>query len=331
MFVPLYGAHQAQNAVLALAAVEAFVGGDDALDADVVLEAFAEVTSPGRLEIIRRSPTIVLDAAHNPHGAAATVAALEDSFTFSPLIGVLGVMADKDYEGLLAEFEPALAHVVCTQNSSDRSMPASELAEVARGIFGQDRVSETTSLADAIDQAAALAEAGGVFGEAIGSGGVLVTGSVVTVGEARAMLRSRRETQLMQRRLCAAILLLEAIAFGLCTPVLTSVEDVGTRPGSGSGSGLTVACLVVAGPAPVRVGLLARLGGPGGGDRGRVRRAHHVLRRRDLPRAVGHGVRPRSQDRGRAGAVGGDGGVPRKAGPGRFLTVRPGRARCGRA
>ena len=71
-------------------------------------------------------------------------------------------------------------------------MPAHELAEVARGIFGQDRVSETPSLADAIDQAAALAEAGGVFGEAIGSGGVLVTGSVVTVGEARHMLRPQR-------------------------------------------------------------------------------------------------------------------------------------------
>ena len=192
LFLPLYGAHQAQNAVLALAAVEAFVGGDDALDTDVVLEAFAEVTSPGRLEIIRRSPTIVLDAAHNPHGAAATVAALEDSFTFSPLIGVFAVMSDKDYEGLLAEFEPVLAHVVCTQNSSDRSMPASELAEVARGIFGQDRVSETTSLADAIDLAAGLAES--QSGSSIGAGGVLVTGSVVTVGEARAMLRRRSRT-----------------------------------------------------------------------------------------------------------------------------------------
>jgi dihydrofolate synthase/folylpolyglutamate synthase len=193
VFLPLYGAHQAQNAALALAAVEAFLGGEDALDADLVREAFAEVTSPGRLEIIRRSPTIVLDAAHNPHGAAAVVAAMEDSFVFSPLIGVIGVMADKDYEGLLAEFEPTLAHVVCTQNSTSRSMPASDLAEVARGIFGQDRVSETPSLAEAIEQAATLAEAGGVFGEAIGSGGVLVTGSVVTVGEARAMLRSRRE------------------------------------------------------------------------------------------------------------------------------------------
>ncbi len=193
LFLPLYGAHQAQNAALALAAVEAFVGGEEPLDAGVVEEAFAQVTSPGRLEIIRRSPTVVLDAAHNPHSAAAVVAALEDSFTFSPLIGVVAVMGDKDYEGMLAELEPELAHVVCTQNSTDRSLPSAELAEVARGIFGQDRVSETTSLADAIDQAAALAEAGGALGEAIGSGGVLVTGSVVTVGEARAMLRSRRE------------------------------------------------------------------------------------------------------------------------------------------
>ncbi|HMD12576.1 MAG TPA: folylpolyglutamate synthase/dihydrofolate synthase family protein [Marmoricola sp.] len=191
VFLPLYGAHQAQNAALALAAVEAFIGGDDALDAEVVREAFAEVTSPGRLEVIRRSPTIVLDAAHNPHGAEAVVEAIGDSFAFDPLIGVLGVMADKDHEGLLGAFEPVLAHVVCTQNSTDRSMPAADLAEAALGIFGQDRVSVAPVLADAIDQAAALAEAGGVFGEAIGSGAVLVTGSVVTVGEARALLRSR--------------------------------------------------------------------------------------------------------------------------------------------
>ena len=191
VFLPLYGAHQAQNAALALAAVEAFVGGDEPLAAEVVRDAFAEVTSPGRLEIVRRSPTIVLDAAHNPHGAQAVVEALEDSFTFSPLIGVVGVMADKDYEGLLATLEPVLAHVVCTQNSLARAMPAHELAEVARGIFGQDRVSEAPSLVNAIDEAAALAEVGGVFGEGLGSGGVLVTGSVVTVGEARALIKPR--------------------------------------------------------------------------------------------------------------------------------------------
>jgi dihydrofolate synthase/folylpolyglutamate synthase len=187
VFVPLYGAHQAQNAAVALAAVEAFVG-EEPLDADLVRAAFEEVTSPGRLEVVRRSPTIVLDAAHNPHGAAAVVEALEDSFTFSPLIGVVGVMSDKDYEGVLAAFEPAMAAVVCTQNTTARALPAEQLAEVARGVFGIDRVYVEHRLENALDRAATLAEEGGVFGEAIGSGGVLVTGSVVTVGEARRML-----------------------------------------------------------------------------------------------------------------------------------------------
>ncbi len=190
IFLPLHGAHQAQNAALALVAVEAFAG-DEPLDADLVREAFGQVTSPGRLEVIRRSPTILLDAAHNPHGAAATAEALQDSFTFSPLIGVVGVMADKDYEGVLEAFEPVFAAVVCTQSSTDRAMPAEELAEVARGIYGVDRVHVARRLDDAIDQAAGLAEAGGAFGEAIGSGGVLVTGSVITVGEARSMLKQR--------------------------------------------------------------------------------------------------------------------------------------------
>ncbi|MEP7091195.1 MAG: folylpolyglutamate synthase/dihydrofolate synthase family protein, partial [Nocardioidaceae bacterium] len=190
VFLPLYGAHQAQNAAVALAAVEAFVG-EDPLDLDLVRTAFEQVTSPGRLEVIRRSPTIVLDAAHNPHGAAAVVDALEDSFSFSPLIGVVGVMSDKDYEGVLAVFEPAMAAIVCTQSSSSRSLGAEDLAEVARGIFGIDRVYVAPRLDDAIEQAATLAEEGGVFGEAIGSGGVLVTGSVVTVGEARGMLKPR--------------------------------------------------------------------------------------------------------------------------------------------
>ena len=152
VFLPLYGAHQAQNAVVALAAVEALVG-DQPLEADLVRAAFAEVTSPGRLEIIRRSPTIVLDAAHNPHGAEATAAALADSFSFDPLIGVIGVMADKDYEGVLAAFEPHLAHVICTQNSTFRAMPAEALADVAAEVFGPDRVTVVPSLADAIDQA----------------------------------------------------------------------------------------------------------------------------------------------------------------------------------
>jgi dihydrofolate synthase / folylpolyglutamate synthase len=193
VFLPLYGAHQAQNAAMALAAVEAFLG-DRPLDADLVRGAFSRATSPGRLEIIRRSPMILLDAAHNPHGAESAAAALDDSFAFSPLVGVIGVMSDKEYEGVLAAFEPHLAHVVCTQNSTPRALPAAELAVTARAVFGGDRVSLVPRLADAIDEALALAEAGEVGGMSIGSGAVLITGSVVTVGEARAMLRRRDRT-----------------------------------------------------------------------------------------------------------------------------------------
>ncbi len=193
VFLPLYGAHQAQNAVMALAAVEAFAG-EEPLDDDLVRAAFAEVTSPGRLEIIRRSPTIVLDAAHNPHGAAAAAAAIEDSFTFSPLIGVMGVMGDKDAAGVLEAFEPHLEHLICTQNSTSRSMSADALAATAIEIYGEDRVTVVRDLADAIERAATLAEAGEAFGDPLGSGAVLVTGSVVTVGEARSMLLRRGQS-----------------------------------------------------------------------------------------------------------------------------------------
>ncbi|GAA3540691.1 bifunctional tetrahydrofolate synthase/dihydrofolate synthase [Nocardioides daeguensis] len=190
VFLSLYGAHQAQNAATALAAVEAFVGGDEPLGDDVVRGAFGEITSPGRLEVVRRSPTVLLDAAHNPHGAEAAAAALEDSFQFDPVVGVIGVMADKDAEGLLAAFEPHLAQVVVTQNSTERAMPADQLAVVAREVFGEDRVTVVPLLADAIDAAAALAESDG--NDALSTGAVLVTGSVVTVGEARALLGGRK-------------------------------------------------------------------------------------------------------------------------------------------
>jgi len=134
---------------------------------------------------------ILLDAAHNPHGAEAMVAALDDSFAFSPLVGVVGVMTDKDVEGMLSVLEPHLAHLVCTQNSTHRSMPAADLAEVAREVFGPDRVSVVPRLGDAIDAGAALAESGETSGSSIGTGAVLVTGSVVTVGEARTLLKRR--------------------------------------------------------------------------------------------------------------------------------------------
>ena len=189
VFLPLYGAHQAHNAACALAAVEAFSGGGDLVDIDVVREAFGQVTSPGRLEVVRRSPTIVIDAAHNPHGALATAEAVQESFSFAPLVGVVGVMRDKDAEGVLASFEPIMAAVVCTQNSTTRALPAAELGEIATGIFGADRVEVVPRLDAAIDRAITLAEAGGSLADAIGSGAVLVTGSVITAGEARGLVK----------------------------------------------------------------------------------------------------------------------------------------------
>jgi dihydrofolate synthase/folylpolyglutamate synthase len=188
VFLPLLGAHQAHNAATALAAVEAFLGGAHAergrLDIDLVRAAFAEVTSPGRLEVVRRSPTVVLDAAHNPAGDAATAEAVQESFGFTRLVGVFAAMADKDVRGMLAALEPVLAELVVTQSGSGRAMPADELGAVAVEIFGPDRVEVTPRLDDAIDSAVTLAEEEGDLGGA----GVLVTGSIVTVAEARTLL-----------------------------------------------------------------------------------------------------------------------------------------------
>ena len=192
VFLPLHGAHQAHNAACALAAVEAFLGGAHAergpLDADVVRAGFAAASSPGRLETVRSAPTVLLDAAHNPAGARATAEALGESFGFARLIGVVSVMADKDAAGILEAFEPVLAEVVVTQSSSPRAMLADDLAAVAVAIFGEDRVEVAPRLDDAIDAAVTLAEEDGDLGGA----GVLVTGSIVTVAEARTLLGRTR-------------------------------------------------------------------------------------------------------------------------------------------
>ncbi|MQS12222.1 bifunctional folylpolyglutamate synthase/dihydrofolate synthase [Streptomyces kaniharaensis] len=188
VFIPLHGEHQAHNAALALAAVEAFFGVGGArggqLDVDKIRQAFSGVSSPGRLEVVRRSPTIILDAAHNPHGAQATVAALGEAFGFTRLVGVIGTSGDKDVAGLLEAFEPVLAEVVITQNSTHRAMDVDALAALAVEIFGEDRVQVEPRLDEAIAAAVTLAEEEGDLGGA----GVLITGSVITVGEARLLL-----------------------------------------------------------------------------------------------------------------------------------------------
>jgi folylpolyglutamate synthase/dihydropteroate synthase len=226
LFLPLFGAHQAANAACALAAVEAFSGGagspdgdageypngassayrlhgSGALDADLVAEAFAMMTSPGRLEIVRRSPVVLVDAAHNPAGMAATADAMAESFGPAEVIAVLAVSADKDVAGILDELEPAAAAVVATRNSSPRSMDPQELADLAGPIFGPDRVHVADRLDDAIDLAVGLADeaaaaiagplAGLMTGEQdlgpVAAGTVvLITGSVITAGDARLLL-----------------------------------------------------------------------------------------------------------------------------------------------
>ena len=185
VFLPLHGAHQASNAAAALAAVEAFLGGGERrLDPDVVRDGFAKVTSPGRLEVVRRSPTVLVDAAHNPAGMTALVAALEDSFAFTRLVGVVGIFADKEPATMLEILEPLLEHVVVTRNSSPRSMSPRELGALATEIFGEDRVTVVQDLPDALEQAVTIAETDGL------GGGVLVTGSVITAADARMLLGS---------------------------------------------------------------------------------------------------------------------------------------------
>jgi dihydrofolate synthase/folylpolyglutamate synthase len=189
VFLPLHGEHQAHNASLALAAVEAFFGAgpDRQLDQDTVRAAFATIVNPGRLERVRNAPTVFLDAAHNPHGAAALAAALTDEFDFRKLVGVVSVMADKDVGAILEALEPVFDDIVVTHNGSARAMDVDALADIAVAKFGDERVVVASTLPDALETAIGLAEEVAEPGEAVSGAGVVVTGSVVTVGAARTL------------------------------------------------------------------------------------------------------------------------------------------------
>jgi dihydrofolate synthase/folylpolyglutamate synthase len=188
LLVPLHGAHQAQNAAVAVAALEAFFGGEKELGFDVLQEGFAAATSPGRLEVVRTAPTIVVDAAHNPDGIKASAAALQEAFTFTRLVPVVGVLKEKDAEEVLRQLKESLgdtAEEYCfTQSNSPRAVPAAELAELAIDLgFGEDNVHVEEKLDDALEWAVERAEANEDL-----SGAVLVTGSITLVAEARILL-----------------------------------------------------------------------------------------------------------------------------------------------
>ncbi|GAB2669843.1 folylpolyglutamate synthase/dihydrofolate synthase family protein [Gordonia jinhuaensis] len=188
IFLPLHGEHQADNAALALAAVEAFFGAgpDRQLDTDAIRAGFAAVTTPGRMERVRNAPSVFIDAAHNPHGATALARTLNAEFDFRRLVGVIGVMADKDVRGLLTALEPVLDAVVLTNNGSPRAMDTDALADLATEIYGDERVVAQPFLPDAVEAAIALAEEDDEAGQVSGAG-VVITGSVVTAGAARTL------------------------------------------------------------------------------------------------------------------------------------------------
>ncbi|MHA2789570.1 bifunctional folylpolyglutamate synthase/dihydrofolate synthase [Corynebacterium sp. S7] len=185
IFLPLSGAHQASNASVALAAVEAFFGANSEhqLDQNTIRRGFAAVEVPGRLERVSSTPTTFVDSSHNPAGAVALAEALERDFDFTRLIGVVGILEDKDAAGILAALEPVLAEVIVTQPDSPRALDTYELAEIARTIFGDERVHVEEHLPAAVEMARELLDEE----EAELGTGIVVTGSVVTAGQARAL------------------------------------------------------------------------------------------------------------------------------------------------
>ncbi|MDQ1554610.1 MAG: dihydrofolate synthase / folylpolyglutamate synthase [Microbacteriaceae bacterium] len=177
LFLPLFGDHQAQNATVAIAAVESFLGGgEQALSQDVVAEGLATATSPGRLQIVGVEPTVLVDAAHNPAGAAALAKALGTYFTFDEVAVVLGVLADKDAAGIIAALAPIATRFLVTQSSSDRAVPADELSELVRELTDSGISHEFDDLESAIEDARSWADAAP-------RRAVLVTGSITLIGD----------------------------------------------------------------------------------------------------------------------------------------------------
>ena len=178
-YLPLYGEHQGFNAALAIAAVESLVGGAaQPIAGDVLAEGLAQATSPGRLQLVGVNPTVLVDAAHNPHGARALVTALQGSFDFDEWGVVLGILADKDAAGIVAALAPVATHVFATAPASDRANDADRIADLAE--LSELPVTVHADVADA-------AEAAREWAAASARRAVVVAGSVVLAGEALAI------------------------------------------------------------------------------------------------------------------------------------------------
>ena len=183
--LPIFGRHQAENAAVAIAAVEAFIGGGAVRLADEVVEAgLAGAASPGRFQAIAAEPTVIVDAAHNPHGARALVDALDEYFDFDDIVFVFGVLADKDADGMVEELARANGTFIVTTSHSERARDVHELAGIVATHVGADRVQAVERLDDALDEARAWAADAP-------KRAVVVTGSIVLVGEAMSIASDR--------------------------------------------------------------------------------------------------------------------------------------------
>lgn len=182
VFLPIFGEHMARNAALAVAAVEAFLGGQP-LNAEIIVEGLGAVEAPARMQMVRSAPPIVVDTAHNPQAARVTIDALTESFDFAPVIGVVAMMNDKDASGVLEIFSERMDQVVITKaSSSPRARSVDDLAALAETVWRTDQVHRASTMAEALDLAVMLADT------AAGPAGVLVAGSVIAAGEALELL-----------------------------------------------------------------------------------------------------------------------------------------------
>ncbi|NWN89292.1 MAG: bifunctional folylpolyglutamate synthase/dihydrofolate synthase [Micrococcaceae bacterium] len=208
LFLPLHGAHQVQNLAVAIAGLEAFLGaGEQPLDQDVLQDGLAQVTSPGRLELLRTNPSLVIDAAHNPQGIEATATTLRETFNFSALGLVVGVLDDKDALGILTalfdHFGDEIEHLAITKSNSPRAIEPEQLTEIALDAgWDEDQLFTTQSVVDAMawavrgvrDIDARVQEAGRSLTAGTGGAGVLVTGSITLVGQVRELLGAETES-----------------------------------------------------------------------------------------------------------------------------------------
>ena len=189
LFLPLHGEHQAHNAATAVALAEAFLtGGDRPLAEDAVGEAFSSLTSPGRLEVLKSEPTVLVDGAHNPAGAAALAQTMDEAFDLTDVTVVLGMFADKDPHGVLEYVHRFADRVIVTQTLSERAMDTDDLAAAAEEWFDADDVTVAATVKDALMRALDLADTAEAAAGERARAGIVVTGSLLTVAEARILM-----------------------------------------------------------------------------------------------------------------------------------------------